>query len=145
MARHAATTVTIAPTVASELATAMARARAAGVAAQRIVADPGIGFGKRLGDNLALIAGVGTLREHLSVPILIGASRKSFIGALLDAGIDERLEGSLAVAAFAVSRGAHVVRVHDVRATGRVVRVIDAIHDVRDRPARRAGRGAIEK
>jgi len=107
----------------------MRRAIEAGVTDDKILVDPGIGFGKSTAGNLEVLRRLSEF-EVLGRPILIGASRKSFIGALLDAGIDERLEGSLAVAAFAVSRGAHVVRVHDVKATGRVVRMIDAIHDV---------------
>ena len=64
-------------------------------------------------------------------PILIGASRKSFIGAVLDRPVDDRLEGSLAVAAYASAAGAHIIRAHDVEATVRVVRMIDAIQGVR--------------
>ena len=75
------------------------------------------------------LAGHLPLPEFRSVgrPILIGASRKSFIGALLELPVDERLEASLAVAAFAAARGAHLIRAHDVAATRRAVRMIDAI------------------
>ena len=69
-------------------------------------------------------------------PILIGASRKSFIGTVLDLPVEDRLEGSLAIAAFAAAQGAHMVRAHDVRATLRAVRMIDAIRSTQrpDRP-----------
>lgn len=99
----------------------------AGVAPERIALDPGIGFGKTLEHNIALLRGIPQLAE-LGYPVLIGASRKSMIGILLgeqDPG--KRLEGSLAVAAWSVTHGAHVVRVHDVAETARMLRVISAI------------------
>jgi dihydropteroate synthase len=100
-----------------------------GVARSRILVDPGIGFGKTVAHNLELIRRIPDL-AGLGYPILIGASRKSFIGRVLDLPAEERLEGSLAVHAAAVLAGAHVVRVHDVAATVRVVRMADAIREI---------------
>jgi dihydropteroate synthase len=104
----------------------------AGVARDRIVIDPGIGFGKRLEDNLALIKGLDTLRK-LGFPVMVGASRKSFLGKLLDeAGPDDRVAGSLAVAARCYAAGVEMVRVHDVRETVELFRVLDAIEAFSD-------------
>jgi dihydropteroate synthase len=99
----------------------------AGIPEERICVDPGIGFGKNVEHNLALLRAVSGLRT-LGAAVLVGASRKRFIGTL--SGTDdpaERLEGSLAAAVLAVAFGADVVRVHDVRETVRAVRVADAI------------------
>lgn len=108
------------------LLAATEKAVAAGVSGDKIVVDPGIGFGKSPAGNLQLVRNLPVLRS-VGRPILIGASRKSFIGALLDLPVTERLEGSLAVAALAAWLGAHIIRTHDVKETLRVVRVIDAI------------------
>jgi dihydropteroate synthase len=105
---------------------AVARTIEAGIPDGKIVVDPGLGFGKSARGNLAILRRLPTL-ARVGRPILIGASRKSFVGSVLDLPVDERLEGSLAVAAYACARGAHVIRAHDVRATVRVVRMIDAI------------------
>lgn len=101
-------------------------ATALGLAGDKILIDPGIGFGKSATGNMTLLDELPALRK-IGRPILIGASRKSFIGAVLDLPVEDRLEGSLAVAAFAAAQGAHMVRAHDVRATLRAVRMIDAI------------------
>lgn len=92
----------------------------------QLIVDPGIGFGKRLEHNLQLI---GHLRELavLGCPILVGPSRKSFIGSILDLPVNDRLEGSLAAAVACMLNGAHILRVHDVKATKRAVMVADAI------------------
>jgi len=91
-----------------------------------VVLDPGIGFGKDITHNLNLIH---RLREFTSLghPIMIGASRKTFIGKLLEVDLLDRLEGSLAVAAIAIYNGASMVRVHDVKATRRVVKMVEAL------------------
>lgn len=102
------------------------KAAAAGVADDKILVDPGLGFGKSAAGNLQILRELPTLKS-VGRPILIGASRKSFIGTALDLPAGERLEGSLAVAALAAWNGASVVRVHDVAATKRVTRMIDAI------------------
>jgi dihydropteroate synthase len=98
----------------------------AGVADDKILIDPGIGFGKSTEGNLAILRRLSSL-DRVGKPVLVGASRKSFIGATLDRPVQDRLEGSLAVAAFAAAEGAHVIRAHDVAATVQVVRMIDAI------------------
>ncbi len=93
---------------------------------EQMLVDPGIGFGKTLEHNLRLIRGLGAFRS-LGAPILVGPSRKSFIGTLLNAGVGERLEGSLAATVACVLYGANVVRVHDVREAKRAVVIADAI------------------
>jgi dihydropteroate synthase len=97
-----------------------------GMAAESVILDPGIGFGKTLLHNLVLLRELPALAA-LGQPLLVGASRKAFIGKILDVEPDQRLEGSLAAAVTAVLHGAHMVRVHDVRETVRAVRLADAI------------------
>lgn len=97
-----------------------------GIRRSRIIVDPGIGFGKRLSDNLLLIRSLASFRK-LNCPILIGPSRKAFIGRVLDAEKDERMEGTAAAVTLSVANGASIIRVHDVREMGRVVRMTDAI------------------
>jgi dihydropteroate synthase len=101
-------------------------AELAGIDAERIAIDPGIGFGKTLEHNLELMRRVDAFLD-LGRPVLIGPSRKRFIGAIVGVPEDERVEGTIGAVAWLVSRGAHVVRVHDVREVVRAVRVIDAI------------------
>ena len=98
----------------------------AGIAPERLCVDPGIGFGKDLQQNLALMHHVDVLLD-LGRPVLVGPSRKRFIGALLDLPEDQRVEGTAGAVAWLVARGAHIVRVHDVREMIRLVRVVDAI------------------
>jgi dihydropteroate synthase len=98
----------------------------AGIRPQALAIDPGIGFGKNLEHNLALIRHLDALAD-LGRPILVGPSRKRFIGAILDLPEGERVEGTAGAVAWLVGRGAHIVRVHDVRQIVRVVRVVDAI------------------
>jgi dihydropteroate synthase len=98
----------------------------AGVERDHIILDPGIGFGKTLDHNLILLRGLPSLAS-LGYPLLVGASRKAFIGKILDVKPDERLEGSLAAAVAAVFGGAHIIRAHDVKETRRALRVADAI------------------
>lgn len=101
-------------------------ARAAGCAAGQIVVDPGIGFGKSLDGNLRLLAGTAEL-ARLGYPVLVGPSRKSFLGALLDLPVEERLEGTLAACLAALERGARIFRVHDVGPARRALDAADAI------------------
>jgi dihydropteroate synthase len=108
------------------LAKGIAAAVAAGVDRGQIVVDPGIGFGKLLEHNLDLLLHADAL-EPLGRPVLVGASRKSFLKLLLDLPVAERLEGSLAAHVAAVLGGAHIVRTHDVLATRRAVGVADAL------------------
>jgi dihydropteroate synthase len=100
----------------------------AGIAPRSIAVDPGIGFGKTLEHNLKLISSLRRFKV-LDKPILIGASRKSFIGRILDLDAEERLEGSLAAGVAGVINGADILRVHDVRATVRAVRIAHAIRE----------------
>jgi dihydropteroate synthase len=97
-----------------------------GVDPARIIIDPGIGFGKELDHNLALLRGIPALAS-LGQPLLVGPSRKTFIGRLLDAGPEERMEGSLAAEVAAVLGGANMIRVHDVREARRAITIADAI------------------
>jgi dihydropteroate synthase len=101
------------------------RAVAAGIAAAQIILDPGIGFGKRLQDNLALLSRLDELVEA-GYPVLVGLSRKSFIGAVTGADTAGRLAGSLASACAARARGARIFRVHDVAETVAALDVFDA-------------------
>ena len=112
--------------VLADLAAAVDRAIAAGCARESLIVDPGIGFGKDAGQNLALLRDLGRLRD-LGLPILLGASRKSTIGRVLDLPPDQRLEGTLATTALGIAAGADIVRVHDVKANARVARMADAI------------------
>ncbi|HEY5994097.1 MAG TPA: dihydropteroate synthase [Gallionellaceae bacterium] len=112
--------------VKSFLQARIAAAAAAGIARERIVADPGFGFGKALGHNLALLRELGALRE-LGVPILAGLSRKSMLGALTGQGVEDRMPASLAAALIAAQRGASILRVHDVRATVDALKVWEAV------------------
>ncbi len=103
--------------VAAELSEAVARARAAGVADDAIVVDPGIGFGKTARQSAALAAAGAHLEAATGRPVLVGASRKRFLGALSGLDLDARLVPSVAAAVVAVAGGARIVRVHDVAAT----------------------------
>ena len=108
------------------LSEAVARARSAGVPSERIIVDPGIGFGKTADQNWEVMRRFDELKE-LGQPILVGTSRKSFIGKLLDLPVDDRLEGTMATVVAAVLRGADIVRVHDVKQMTRAVRAADRI------------------
>jgi dihydropteroate synthase len=109
-------------------------ARGAGIAEDRILIDPGIGFGKRVADNYEIIRRLPELRG-LGCPILIGPSRKSFVGQALHLPPEQRLEGTAAAVAAAVMKGAQIIRVHDVMAMRRVATIADLI----------AGRTALPK
>ena len=98
----------------------------AGVDRERLCVDPGLGFGKTETHSLQVIRETAQLLD-LGRPVLVGPSRKSFIGHILGTEVTERVEGTAGAVAYMVSRGAHVVRVHDVREIVRVVRVVDAI------------------
>lgn len=118
------------------LATQMESAIQSGISSEQMILDPGIGFGKMVEDNLALLNGLSQLHE-LKRPIMVGVSRKSFIGHLLGRPIDERVSGSLAAAAVALMHGASMIRVHDVAASRDLVMMIDAIR--RDHRSAREG------
>lgn len=101
-------------------------ALAEGVKPEQIVVDPGIGFGKDLEHNLALLRDLSAL-EALGRPILVGPSRKTFVGKILGIGPEDRLEGSLAAAVAAVLAGANMIRMHDVREARRAIAIADAL------------------
>jgi len=105
-------------------------AEQAGIARERIVLDPGIGFGKTTDHNLEILARLDEFRSA-GRPLLIGPSRKSFIGRVLGLPVEERLEGTAAAAAVGILNGASILRVHDVRAMGRVARMVEAIERFR--------------
>jgi dihydropteroate synthase len=116
-------------TVVAWLRAAVDEATARGVRRDRIVVDPGIGFGKGTAANLELLHRLAELKEALGgLPLLIGTSRKRFLGELLGgAGPEDRLEGTAASVALAIAAGADIIRVHDVAPMARVRRVADAI------------------
>jgi dihydropteroate synthase len=91
-----------------------------------MILDPGIGFSKSAAQSVKILGNLPLLKRF-QLPILVGASRKSFLGQILDLPVGERLQASLAAVAAAVLNGAHIVRVHDVKETRQVVRICDAI------------------
>jgi len=122
-----------------ELMESVAIARAAGIDHAKIILDPGIGFGKTVAQNLALLGFGKTVAQNLALlnrldeirslgyPILLGPSRKSFIGYTLDLPPDQRIEGTAATVAVGIARGADIIRVHDITEMVRVARMADAI------------------
>lgn len=104
----------------------IARCISAGISKHNLLIDPGFGFGKSLEHNLILMRRLGEFVER-GMPVLVGVSRKSMIGAVLDRAVDQRLYGSLAAASYAVTKGAKVIRTHDVRATVDSVKMLAAI------------------
>jgi dihydropteroate synthase len=112
--------------VLDDLRGALERAERVGVRPDHLIVDPGIGFGKTADHNIVLLRELDALMS-LGRPILLGTSRKSTIGRILDLPAEERLEGTLATTALGIARGAEIVRVHDVRANVRAARVADAI------------------
>ncbi len=109
-----------------ELMESVEIARSAGIPDERIILDPGIGFGKSVEQNLELVNRLGEIRS-LGFPILLGPSRKSFIGYTLNDPPDQRLEGTAAAIAIGIARGADIVRVHDVTFMNKVVLMTDAL------------------
>ncbi|WP_036104854.1 dihydropteroate synthase [Mangrovibacter sp. MFB070] len=103
----------------------IARCEAAGIAKDKLLLDPGFGFGKNLSHNYQLLARLSEL-HHFGLPLLVGMSRKSMVGQLLNVGPDQRLSGSLACAVIAAMQGAHIIRVHDVKETVEAMRVVEA-------------------
>ncbi len=116
----------VAGEVVVELGEALARAELAGVSREAIIVDPGIGFAKDASHSLTALGQLRAL-EALDRPVLVGPSRKSFIGTLLDRPVGDRRMGTAAAVAAAILLGAHIVRVHDVRERVEVARVSDAI------------------
>ena len=109
-----------------ELLASVELALKAGIEESRIILDPGIGFGKTREHNLELINWLGEIRA-LGFPVLLGPSRKSFIGFTLDLPADQRVEGTAATVAVGITRGADIIRVHDVKEMARVAKMTDAI------------------
>ena len=112
--------------VKSELMASVTIAREAGVQDENIILDPGIGFGKTVEQNLELVNHLDEIKQ-LGFPVLLGPSRKSFIGYTLDLPPAERLEGTLAVCAVGITRGADILRVHDVQSVVRLAKMTDAV------------------
>ena len=114
--------------IGDELTGAVSVAEDAGVDRSRIVVDPGIGFAKNASHSLEALRGLSAIKSRVGdLPLLVGASRKSFIGAILDAEPEDRVEGNAASTALAIAKGADIVRVHEVREMVRVAKVADAI------------------
>jgi len=103
----------------------IARCEAAGIKKKRLILDPGFGFGKNLSHNYELLAHLGDF-HHFGLPLLVGMSRKSMIGQLLNVGPSQRLTGSLSCAVIAAMQGAQIIRAHDVKETAEAMRVVEA-------------------
>jgi dihydropteroate synthase len=114
--------------VVEELDAGVRRAEGSGVARARVIVDPGLGFAKNAAQSLEVLRRLPEL-TCLDLPVLVGPSRKRFIGAVLDLPVSERLLGTAASVAAAIFGGAHIVRVHDVKEMLQVARVCDAILD----------------
>ncbi|MDQ0630506.1 dihydropteroate synthase [Pantoea agglomerans] len=103
----------------------IARCEAAGIKKEHLILDPGFGFGKNLSHNYELLAHLGDF-HHFGLPLLVGMSRKSMIGQLLNVGPSQRLTGSLSCAVIAAMQGAQIIRAHDVKETAEAMRVVEA-------------------
>lgn len=112
--------------IAAELRDSISVALEAGVEGDRIIVDPGIGFGKRVEDNLRIIRDLAALKA-LQCPILVGLSRKGFIGQILDLPVERRLIGTVTAGTLAVWNGADILRVHDVEEAVAMAKIIDAV------------------
>lgn len=110
----------------------IARCEAAGIAKNNLLLDPGFGFGKNLHHNYQLLARLSEF-HHFELPLLVGMSRKSMVGQLLNVGPAERLSGSLACAVIAAMQGANIIRVHDVKETVKAMRVVEATLSAKDK------------
>ncbi|KUP04542.1 dihydropteroate synthase [Bacillus coahuilensis p1.1.43] len=114
-----------------ELYESIAICREAGVANNQIILDPGIGFAKDVQQNIQMMQLLDRV-VSLGFPVLLGTSRKSLIGHVLDLPVDERLEGSLATVSYGIQKGCHIVRVHDVKETKRTVKMMDVLTGKRE-------------
>ena len=112
-----------------ELQQSIAAAISAGIAPEMIIVDPGIGFGKRMQDNLRIIRELASLKS-LAFPILVGLSRKGFIGEILDRPVEKRLIGTVTANTLAVLNGANIIRVHDVADAVEMVKIIDSVRRI---------------
>ncbi len=127
------------PEIISNLKEGIRIARSAGIDKDKIIIDPGIGFGKRTRHNLQILDRLSEFKK-LGYALLIGTSRKSFIGNILDLPVDMRLMGTAATVAVAIYNGADIIRVHDVKEMVQVARMVDAIVGRASRPPRRTSR-----
>ncbi len=109
----------------------IARCESAGIKKSQLLLDPGFGFGKNLSHNYQLLAHLANF-HHFGLPLLVGMSRKSMIGQLLNVGPSQRLSGSLACAVIAAMQGAHIIRAHDVKETVEAMRVVEATKSVKE-------------
>jgi dihydropteroate synthase len=109
------------------LAERLEAAEAAGVPEERIWLDPGIGFGKNLDHNLELLRRLGELRRWLGQPLVVGASRKSFIAKIDGSAVDDRIGGTIAASVLAAAEGADVLRIHDVAEVAQAAKVASAV------------------
>lgn len=114
-------------TVVRDLQQRLDEALRAGISRDKIILDAGLGFGKTVAQNLALVRDTGKLREHFGLPLLVAPSRKSFIGQTLNLPPEDRLEGTAAVVAISAFLGADILRVHDVREMSRVARMAEEV------------------
>ena len=112
--------------IVNELEVCIGRAKSFAIPADRIIIDPGIGFGKRLEDNLLILKHIERFGS-LGYMLLIGLSRKSFIGTVTGAGVESRLAGSLAANMYSIMKGAQIVRVHDVKETVQMLEILSAV------------------
>ena len=115
------------PDIVASLRRSVATATEAGVERDRIIVDPGFGFGKTVAHNLEVLRRLGEIKSALRLPLLLGTSRKSTIGRVLDLPVEERVEGTAATVALGIAQGADIVRVHDVKEMARVARMADAV------------------
>ncbi len=115
------------PDIAASLRKSVAVATEAGVGRDRLIVDPGFGFGKTVAHNLEVLRRLGEIKSALGLPLLLGTSRKSTIGRVLDLPVDERVEGTAATVALGIANGADIVRVHDVKEMARVARMTDSV------------------
>ena len=115
------------PDIVASLRRSVAAAADAGVARDRVIVDPGFGFGKTVAHNLEVLRRLGEIKSALGLPLLLGTSRKSTIGRALDLPVDDRVEGTAATVALGIAQGADIIRVHDVKEMARVARMADAV------------------
>ncbi len=115
------------PDIVASLRRSVAVATEGGVERDRIIVDPGFGFGKTVAHNLEVLRRLGEIKAALRLPLLLGTSRKSTIGRVLDLPVDERVEGTAATVALGIANGADMVRAHDVKEMARVARMADSI------------------
>ena len=121
--------------IAASLRDSMAEAVRAGVAEERIIVDPGFGFGKTVSHNLEVLRRLADIRSALGRPLLLGTSRKSTIGRVLDLPVDQRLDGDSAAVAIGIANGVDIIRVHDLKEMARVAKMADAITRAASRAA----------